>query len=724
MRRAGARAAAAARHPRRSGCAPRRTAAPGALGRQRAKPIHSRQRRGVVLRRERNAAISASWARRVAGWQVGPVAGQAHRLGAGARSTAARRRCRAMSRRSFSPYTKNESPASSDPHRRRSRARAQHGLHVLVGQRVARIELQGAPERAHATGSMRGGDRLPCGVVEPGVAQAVPGVGVGRVRAPAGSWYSPRASAYVALRRRRGRRGSSSARAPGAGRSARSRGDRVAGRCESPAPMIQPRVERRACSRPGRRWCRAPSRLRSRRFGRRQVPAVELLDAGEVGAVRLERRLVRWASADPHRRCGAPERSSSLAASSSNSGRTSSPAGRLRPARRRPACRWRRRRPAPRGGASRRSRRTRPAPRSTRRPRAPAAAPGRGRCAASAEMLRGSMRSCTRSWSDHLEVVPLRQRQRQHAHAALAQPVDARSARTLSNGSTRIECRGLTPRGRTVGPAPQADGRRRQRSAAAAASHDRRVRRRGPRSRGSARPLSAGAERLAGLPPLVRLLLQRAHDRAARAAAGQSGRAAPPASGRSAMCSRDHHAVRPGERRLPRQHLVGDHAERVEVAPRVHLLAGRLLRAHVRRACPPPPLAGAGSSPPLARHRAGDAEVRQQRAARAARRSGCSPASRRDAPCRRAPAASSAAAMSAVMRRDVLDGQLSRSRRSRCAQASRPRPRPSRSRAGRRRCRRHGRRRCWDGGVARSSGFGQKAADDGRHVRRARGARP
>ena len=123
------------------------------------------------------------------------------------------------------------------------------------------------------------------------------------------------------------------------------------------------------------------------------------------------------------------------------------------------------------------------------------------------------------------------------------------------------------------------------------------------------------AEFGAGLEPVGRRLGQGAHDagaevgRAFGADAGQRGRLLGDVLGHD-------HAVRPGERGVSRHHFVGDDAEGVEVAARVHLLAGGLLGAHV---------VGGAHDHPLPRHRDGarparfrrecarDTEVGQQR---------------------------------------------------------------------------------------------------------------
>jgi hypothetical protein len=60
------------------------------------------------------------------------------------------------------------------------RCHAEHVLHVIVRERVVRIEVEGAPEGADRVGEGRGLVR-PRGVVEPGLAQSVPGVGVATV---------------------------------------------------------------------------------------------------------------------------------------------------------------------------------------------------------------------------------------------------------------------------------------------------------------------------------------------------------------------------------------------------------------------------------------------------------------------------------------------------------------------------------------------------------------
>jgi hypothetical protein len=75
------------------------------------------------------------------------------------------------------------------------------------------------------------------------------------------------------------------------------------------------------------------------------------------------------------------------------------------------------------------------------------------------------------------------------------------------------------------------------------------------------------------------------------------------------------HPVGTHKRRLPREHLVRNDAEPVEIAPAVHQFAGRLLRAHVGRRT---------DGDPLPRRRvfgvpvrcAGDSEIGEQRAAR------------------------------------------------------------------------------------------------------------
>ena len=79
------------------------------------------------------------------------------------------------------------------------------------------------------------------------------------------------------------------------------------------------------------------------------------------------------------------------------------------------------------------------------------------------------------------------------------------------------------------------------------------------------------------------------------------------------MCLETTTRLGPWNGGAPGEHLVGHDAERVEIAPAVDLLAGRLLGAHVGRRPDGHALPGAARAA-LAGHRARDAEVREQRA--------------------------------------------------------------------------------------------------------------
>ena len=83
---------------------------------------------------------------------------------------------------------------------------------------------------------------------------------------------------------------------------------------------------------------------------------------------------------------------------------------------------------------------------------------------------------------------------------------------------------------------------------------------------------------------ILRILLQQHHDRA-RQIVGTSLRRCCTGIGRSEMCFTSIAGVLPAvERRLAREHLVAEHAERIQVAAAVDLaVARRLLRRHVGR---------------------------------------------------------------------------------------------------------------------------------------------
>ena len=177
----------------------------------------------------------------------------------------------------------------------------------------------------------------------------------------------------------------------------------------------------------------------------------------------------------------------------------------------------------------------------------------------------------------HGEVVPLRQVEPEHAHAAGAHPVDRRVVAQVVEGQHQDRMPGVHARRRPIAPAGEADPgaerreRDRRRGAMTAVRRSARRARQGP---------LAGhrlAQLLAGLPALGRLLLQRPHDRG-----GQRPRAVGPDPLDRHRALRDvlgdHDPVGALEGRLAGQHLVGDDAEPVEVAPAIDLLAGRLLR--------------------------------------------------------------------------------------------------------------------------------------------------
>ena len=240
-------------------------------------------------------------------------------------------------------------------------------------------------------------------------------------------------------------------------------------------------------------------------------------------------------------------------------------------------------------------------------------------------------RSCSRSWSTTVRSFHCDRLSPSMLTLPSRIQSTARSSRRLSNGSTRIECRGLTPAGGPVAPAGQADGRaqrgERDRRRPATTAVRRSARRR-------QRPLAHHrlAQLLAGLPALGRLLLQRPHHRA-----GQRPRAVgpDPLDRRRALGDvlGDHHPVGALERRMAREHLVGDDAERVEIAPAVHLLAGRLLRAHVARRADRDALPGAGGARPPPSP--GRCRSRPAARGRCRSRAARSPASRPGAPRRR-----------------------------------------------------------------------------------------
>jgi hypothetical protein len=110
------------------------------------------------------------------------------------------------------------------------------------------------------------------------------------------------------------------------------------------------------------------------------------------------------------------------------------------------------------------------------------------------------------------------------------------------------------------------------------------------------RPLSRNGltKLLAGLPPVGGLLLQRPHhcsrqlSRRFRTSPFHWNRALGDVLG-------NHHPVGPLEGRLARQHLIGHHAQRVQVATGVDFLSGGLFRTHVHRCADGHALAGTGA---------------------------------------------------------------------------------------------------------------------------------
>ena len=120
-------------------------------------------------------------------------------------------------------------------------------------------------------------------------------------------------------------------------------------------------------------------------------------------------------------------------------------------------------------------------------------------------------------------------------------------------------------------------------------------------------------ELLAALPAVGGMLLQRAHD-GGRERSRRLGTRALDRDGPLGDVLGDDHAVGALKGRRARQHLVGHDAERVEIAPAVDLLAGRLLGAHVRGRPDGDALPRAAGAA-LARHGPRDAEIGQHRAA-------------------------------------------------------------------------------------------------------------
>ena len=227
----------------------------------------------------------------------------------------------------------------------------------------------------------------------------------------------------------------------------------------------------------------------------------------------------------------------------------------------------------------------------------------------------------------------------------------ARSSRRLSNGSTRIECRGLTPAGGPGARRERAppDGQRRDRHAGAGQQRRRRRRARpgGPAARSASawRNSSPVCQRSAGCFSSARMI-------AAASGRGVSGRTRSIGDRPLGDVLGDDDAVGPPERRRARQHLVGHHAEGVEVAPAVDLLAGGLLGAHVGRRAHRHALAraaGAARRPAMARAMPKSASIARPVAWSSSTFSGLT--SRWTTPAR--PAASSAAAMSATIRATV-----------------------------------------------------------------------
>ena len=219
-------------------------------------------------------------------------------------------------------------------------------------------------------------------------------------------------------------------------------------------------------------------------------------------------------------------------------------------------------------------------------------------------------RSCSRSWSTTVRSFHCDRLSASMLTLPSRSQSTERSSRRLSNGSTSIECRGLTPAGGPLAAPTSPNARqhrqrrpRRPRCTAAAGATPARPPARSPAS--AWRNSSPVCQRSAGL------LLQRAHDGRGKRARGLRPQSLDRRRPLGDVLGHDD-PVGPGERRPPGEHLVGDDAERVEIAPAVDLLAGGLLRAHVAGRAHRDALAGAGAAG-LAGHRAGDAEVGQQR---------------------------------------------------------------------------------------------------------------
>jgi hypothetical protein len=205
------------------------------------------------------------------------------------------------------------------------------------------------------------------------------------------------------------------------------------------------------------------------------------------------------------------------------------------------------------------------------------------------------------------EIVPLREVEPEHAHTALAHPVHRVVVAHVVERQHQNRVARVHALRRAVASSGDADG-----------GADRGERHRhGEQRRPAGRPFDRDgplardrlAQLLARLPAFPWVLLQGAHDGAGQ---GLGALGPHPLDGDRSLGDvlGDYDPVGALEGRVPRQHLVGDHAEAVEIAPAVHLLARRLLGAHVARGSDCHALPRAGHS--LRRHGPGDAEVGQE----------------------------------------------------------------------------------------------------------------
>ena len=328
-------------------------------------------------------------------------------------------------------------------------------------------------------------------------------------------------------------------------------------------------------------------------------------------------------------------------------------------------------------------------------------------------------RSCSRSWSttvrsfhcDRLSPSMLTLPSRIHSTEA--------SSRRLSNGSTRIECRGFTPAGGSaLRPARPIVAPRTARATAAAA---RTSGRRALRLPGSA-PLAGDrlAQLLAGLPALARLLLQRPHhgagqrlgalgpeplDRrpAARRCAWRRPRDCCPGTAGDPPASRR-------RRRRARRDRSGCPSPRPPPAP-----------GSCRPAFPPPRPGRCWSAPSATIARAMPKSARSARPVPRSSSTFSGLTSRCTTPAR--PAASSAEARSATIRVTSATGSFP-SRSSRLPQALALHLVHDVVEEALAPCRPRGRRRCWGGGAARWCAPRRGSGGRSTRERRARDGRP